>query len=86
MPSDVDDPSPLEPFFQRHADQENESVQFFTAERFVVVTYDPFTDEADSYGPYDARTAAAEFRRRRAAFDDGDLEDVIVVVVPLWTP
>lgn len=81
----VDEPSHREPFLQRHAEQRDPSVRFFTAERFVVVAYDPQTGEVDSYGPYDGRAAATECRRRRAAFDDGDLEDVIVVVVPLWT-
>ncbi|WP_018332531.1 hypothetical protein [Actinomycetospora chiangmaiensis] len=56
------------------------------AERFVVVTYDPQTGETDSYGPYGAASAVTECRRRRAAFDEGDLDDVIVAVVPLWRP
>jgi hypothetical protein len=85
MPKDVDGPSELEPLLRRDADQGDLSIPFFTAERFVVIAFDPQTGELDSYGPYDARTAAAERSRRRAAFDDGDLEDVMVVVAPLWT-
>lgn len=83
--SDLDGQPRPEPFLPRHVEQRDPSVEFFTAERFVVVAYDPQTDEMDSYGPYDGRTAVTECRRRRAAFDDGDLDDVVVVVVPLWT-
>ncbi|GLZ53395.1 hypothetical protein Acsp07_30120 [Actinomycetospora sp. NBRC 106378] len=84
MPNDVDEPSGLERFLQRRADECDLSVPLFTADRFVVVAFDPQTGEVDSYGPYDARAAAAELSRRRTAFDEGDLEDVVVVVVPLW--
>ncbi|WP_433799887.1 hypothetical protein [Actinomycetospora sp. CA-084318] len=84
LPDGMDGPSDTGLSFGRGADGSDPSVRYFTAERFVVVVYDPETGEADSYGPYDGRAAARECRRRRAAFDDGDLEDVVVAVVPLW--
>ncbi|MEJ2866506.1 hypothetical protein WCD74_01930 [Actinomycetospora sp. OC33-EN08] len=51
--------------------------------RFVVVVVDPVTDEVDSHGPYPYEVALSEASRRREEFDAEDLEDVIVLVVPL---
>ena len=53
---------------------------------FVVVVADPVTGEVDVFGPYDRAAGDAEVERRRRELDAEDLQDVIVVLVPLNPP
>lgn len=50
---------------------------------YVVVAFDPQTGETDCFGPYSALDASADARRRRTELDEADLEDVVLVVLPL---
>jgi hypothetical protein len=69
---------------QQHARDDRPADSGSAAGSFVVVIHDPQTADTDSYGPYSADAAAAEWRRRREAFDEGGLDDVTIAVVPLW--